>query len=124
MDQPAITLPQAYDHAVADCEVRKFAEAEQRCNQIVAANPDYFDAIYLLAVVQLRQEKYQAALINFDRALALRPGFSIVHCNRGNALHALNRHDEALACFDRAIELQPDMATAYSDRGAVSHAQD
>jgi len=97
MNQPAITLPQAYDRAIADYQAGKVTEAEQRCKQIVVANPDYFDAIYLLAVFQMGQEKCQAALINFDRVLALRPDFAIGHCNRSNAVHALNQHDKALA---------------------------
>jgi hypothetical protein len=51
MDQPAITLPQAFDRAVADYKAGKLVGAEQQCEQIVAAKPDYFDAIFLLAVV-------------------------------------------------------------------------
>ncbi len=76
MDRPASTLPQAFDRADADYKAGKLVEAEQQCEQIVAAKPDYFDAIYLLAVIQLQQGKSQAALVNFDRALALRPRFA------------------------------------------------
>jgi len=56
MNQPAISLPQAYDRAIADYQPGKVAEAAQRCKQIVVANPDYFDAIYPLAIIQLQQE--------------------------------------------------------------------
>jgi Tfp pilus assembly protein PilF len=119
MGQPAAAPAQAYERAVSDYQAGKFVEAEQRCEQIVAAQHDFFDALYLLAVVQSRLGKDDAALASYDCALALQPGHAMAHFNRGNILHKLERHEEAIASYDRAIVLRPDFAMAYSNRGNV-----
>ena len=119
MDQLASNLPEALNRAVSDYQAGKLVEAEQLCEQIVAAKSDFFDALYLLAIVQMRLGKNDAALANFDRALNLRPDSAQAHFNRGNVLPKLKRHDEAVASFDRAIDLRPDFAMAYSNRGNV-----
>jgi tetratricopeptide (TPR) repeat protein len=117
MDQPAFTLPQALNRAVSDYKAGKLAEAEQQCEQIVAANPDFYDALYVLAVVQLHLGKADAALAKFDRVLTLKPGHAMAHYNRGSALQDLKRYEEAVASYDRAIDLRPDYVAAYSNRG-------
>src|SRR5262249_30257536 len=53
---------------------------------------------------------------NYDKAIALKPGFAEAHNNRGNALMKLNRHEEAIGSYDKAIALNPDFAEAYNDR--------
>ena len=47
----------------------------------------------------------------------MRPDFAFGFNNRGNALHALGRHDEALDSFGRAIALNPDYSEAHNNRG-------
>jgi Tfp pilus assembly protein PilF len=119
MGQLAFNLAQALNRAVSDYKAGKLVEAEQLCEQIVAAKSDFLDAVYLLAVIQSRLGKNDAALASFDRAVAVRPDFALAHHNRGNALQKLKRYDEAVASFDRAIDLRPDFAMAYSNRGNV-----
>jgi hypothetical protein len=57
MDQLASNLPEALNRAVSDYQAGKLVEAEQLCEQIVAAKSDFFDALYLLAIVQMRLGK-------------------------------------------------------------------
>jgi tetratricopeptide (TPR) repeat protein len=116
MGQPAFPPAQALIRAFSDYKAGKLVEAEQLSEQIVAANPDFFDAVYLLTIVQARLGKNDAALVSFDRALALRPSYAKVHFNRGNALQALKRYEEALASYDRAVGLQPGYALAHFNR--------
>ena len=47
----------------------------------------------------------------------MKPDFAFGFNNRGNALHALGRHDEALDSFGRAIALEPDYSEAHNNRG-------
>jgi Tfp pilus assembly protein PilF len=119
MSQSALTLPEALNRAVSDYKAGKLVEAEQRCEQIVAAKPDFSDALYVLAVVQLRQGKNDAALASFDRTLALQPSYAMAHFNRGNVLQTLKRYEEAVASYDRAINFRPNFAIAHSNRGNV-----
>ncbi|MGH6725326.1 MAG: tetratricopeptide repeat protein [Pseudolabrys sp.] len=119
MQQAALNLPPALDRVIAEYKAEKFAAAERLCEEIVADQPDFFEALYVLAIVQARQEKTEFALANFDRALALRPDYAVGHFNRGNTLQRIKRHEEALASYERAIELQPDFAMAHSNRGNI-----
>ncbi len=119
MDQSTLTLPQALERAISEYTAERFAEAEHICEQIVAAEPDFFGALYVLAIAQSRLAKNQAALTSFDRALALQPDHAIAHFNRGNTCQQLKLFEEALACYERAIEIRPDFVFALSNRGNV-----
>ncbi len=119
MASPAIKQPPALDDAVAAYRTGRFSEAEEICQQIVAARRDFFDALYVLAVVESALGKYNAALKHYDLALALQPQHAEALSNRGNTLKALNRFEEALDSYDRALVVQPNYASALTNRGAV-----
>jgi tetratricopeptide (TPR) repeat protein len=57
------------------------------------------------------------ALEEFEKALAVDPGFYEAYNNRGGALHKMGRPDKAIEDFDRAIVLNPQYAEAYYNRG-------
>jgi tetratricopeptide (TPR) repeat protein len=83
----------------------------------MSAKNDFFDALYLLAVVQSSLGKYDLALANYDRALAVRADSPEALYNRGLTLQELKRPDEALASYDRALAVRPDYAEALYNRG-------
>jgi Tfp pilus assembly protein PilF len=83
MTNITLTLPQALERAVSACAAGHLAEAEQLCQRITAADPDFFYARHLLAVVQSRLGKNDLALTSYNRALALEPDFAEAHNNRG-----------------------------------------
>jgi TolB-like protein/DNA-binding winged helix-turn-helix (wHTH) protein/tetratricopeptide (TPR) repeat protein len=74
---------------------------------------------------------YQAALAEFDRALAVDPGFALGYAKRaitivavvslGTDNPAVQRHlmQEALSAANRAVALSPMLGAAHSARGAV-----
>jgi tetratricopeptide (TPR) repeat protein len=64
-------------------------------------------------------ERFDEALANYDKALAIKPDYASALSNRGNALMALKRLDEALANYDRALAIRPDHADALNSRGVV-----
>ena len=112
---------QALNRAFLAYNAGNFIEAEQLCQEIIITNHDLFDALYLLAVVQSKLGKNDAALATFDRALYVRPGIAEAHFDRGNVLKDLRRYDEALASYDRALALRPDFARAHTNRGSILH---
>jgi tetratricopeptide (TPR) repeat protein len=119
MASPAIDLPQVLNRAVAAYRAGQLTEAEDLFRQIISVDCNFFDALYVMAVVQAGLRKNVEALANYDRALALQPRHAEALSNRGNTLKALKRFDEALDSFDRALAAQPDYPTALSNRGAV-----
>ena len=53
---------------------------------------------------------------DYDKAIAIDPGFCVPYCNRAHSLLDANRDEEALAGYDRAIALEPKFAEAYLGR--------
>ena len=98
-----VELMQTLDRAVSSYNAGNLVEAENLCQQIIAEQSDYFDAVHFLAVIQSKLGKKNEALASYDRALAMRPANAEVLYNRGNILYELRRFTEALASYDRAL---------------------
>lgn len=82
-------------------------------------NPRQPDALYFLGIALHEMNRHSEALVSYDRAIALMPGFFQAHNNRGLVLEVIGRHAEALDSYDRAIALNPMHANAHSNRGNV-----
>ena len=117
MVKPSFATMPAFDQAASAFGTGKFVEAERICQKIIAAEPEAFDAVYLLAECYLNMGKYDEALAGFDRAIELRPNSALALNDRGVILRKLGRYEEAVATYDRAIALQPDYALAFNNRG-------
>lgn len=63
--------------------------------------------------------QYEAALIDANKALDVKPVLPVAYVNRGNAFAYLNRFSEALADLDKAIGLEPNHADWYRDRSTT-----
>ncbi len=118
---PSQALSQAFSVAVFAYNARKFVEAEQICQHIIAAKSDHFDALNLLAAAQSNLGKKDMALASYDRALVVRPDCVEALSDRGNTLHEVMRFPEALASYDRALAVRPDCVEVLSNRGATLH---
>jgi len=57
------------------------------------------------------------AIVEFQRAVELKPESADIHRNLGTALYDKGRFDEAIAAHRQAIHLKPDYAEAYSNLG-------
>jgi protein O-GlcNAc transferase len=111
----------AFKHATGLYRAGKLDQAEVLCEAIARARADHFDALHLLAIVQSRLGRAQAALASYDRALAERPDDAEALYNRGITLTHLRRFEEALASYDRAIACRPDFVAALVNRGIALH---
>jgi predicted O-linked N-acetylglucosamine transferase (SPINDLY family) len=63
--------------------------------------------------------RLEAALADYDQAIALDPKYSKALCNRGAVLERLARLDEAFTSYQQAITLDPDDFLAYYNQGSV-----
>jgi tetratricopeptide (TPR) repeat protein len=107
------------DRAVALHRSGKPADAETICLELLKQKPDHFDAIHLLAVLQVQMGRPCEAVTSYSRAIALRPGDAVALNNCGAALSQLKRFDEALASYDRALAIRPKYGEALSNRGTA-----
>ncbi|MEI9804783.1 MAG: tetratricopeptide repeat protein, partial [Pseudolabrys sp.] len=95
----------------------QLADAEKLYGEVLAAQPDSFDALHLCGVLRHQRGEHAQALALIARALKSNARSAAAHSNYGNVLSMLNRHDEALASFDRAVALTPDYPEALNSRG-------
>src|SRR4029077_13709725 len=94
--------------AAAAYEAGGFDEAERICIAVLDRDPDEFDAMRLLGLLQHRAGRRTAALASYDRALALRPDHAETLNNRGNVLTDLKHLAEqfAEAHYNRGLLLK------------------
>ena len=113
----SVTLPEALRRAVTAYNDGKFSEAGRLCHAIIAAKPDLFDALRLLAVVQTKLGRLKDALTSYDHALALRPDHAPTLFRRGATVYELRRFEDALASYEKALIVRPDCHEALVNRG-------
>lgn len=101
---------------LAYMHLQQYADAEAcfRKNLVLIA-PTYFN----LGLCQYRQEKYEEARDNFQRAVDLSPGDAEYRDMLANAYLELGRPDEAKAELERAIADDPTHCRAHYDLGVV-----
>ena len=67
-----------------------------------------------------RQQKYDKAIADYNRALVLEPNYQWAYVNRGNAYRRQQEYDKAIADYNRALTLEPHKWT-YINRGILYH---
>lgn len=107
-------------------ERREYAAALADFREALAGHPEFADVRQLAGVCLSFLGQPEAALEEFDRALALNDGYIEAHLNRALTLNELGRFDEARAAFEQAWqaehnELGP-FSSAVSARLANAHA--
>lgn len=93
------------------------AQAEKLYRQVLAVAPQEFNALHLLGVVFLQQNRLTEALDFLKRAVGQNPGAGPAQFNLGLALSANNQPAEALAAFDMVVKADPRAAEAWEARG-------
>lgn len=78
------------------------------------------DRAYLTrGTVYWTQGRYDDAIKDYDRSIALAPRSVKAYIGRGNAHADRHRYDKALNDYDQAISLNPRAADAYNGRGTA-----
>jgi predicted O-linked N-acetylglucosamine transferase (SPINDLY family) len=118
-----VTPEQAMQIAIAHHQAGRLADAEGIYRQVLALQPDRFDALHLLGVVAFQAGRNDAAVEMIGRAITLSPNVAEAHYNLGNALMAQGKFQQAGAAFARAIEMNPQYAEAINNLGNSLDAQ-
>ncbi len=118
----AIRLDSLYSEAylyrgLARIELELFEAAIDDFRQLIHLEHDLaYQAIYFSGVALLALDRYQEALIRFNEAARLDPGFSSFF-HRGKAFFYLERYDEALQDFNVSDRLNPGYPEVHYYRG-------
>jgi protein O-mannosyl-transferase len=77
-------------------------------------DPDhYFDLGNLL----VEQQKWDAALVYFEKAVELQPDYAGALINAGNCYYMLQDYEHAIATFKKVLEIRPDSKIANQNLG-------
>jgi len=99
-------------------EAHAYHEAERAYTQAIRMGYRPLRQAYLArATARARQQAYQAALDDYNKAIALDPYYAKAYANRGNTFAALGMHRRAIQDFDKAIRLGLNDARIYCLRG-------
>jgi tetratricopeptide (TPR) repeat protein len=118
-----LTIQQAFDLALQHHQAGRLPEAEQLYRQILARQPEHFNAMYHLGVIAHQAGHNDMAVGLIRGSIARNPNLPGAHYNLGNALQAMGQLEEAIAAFRLAIALWPDIPEAHNNLGNVLQAR-
>ncbi len=115
--QPAAQarLAQAY----AAHQAGRLDEARAGYEAVLAENPDQFDAVHMLGVLELQAGRPASAAEHLAHAAQLAPEDPGSRNNLGEALRRMGRLEEAAASFRDAVARWPQYAAGYYNLGTV-----
>jgi tetratricopeptide (TPR) repeat protein len=94
-----------------------FATAEGYWTQILDQYPNNAAVWSNRGNSRVSQNKLDAALADYNKAVELAPDVTDPYLNRGAALEGLGRWEDAIADYNRVLEMDPKDAMAYNNRG-------
>ena len=83
------------------------AEHDVRALEVDSRNASALDS---LALLRLRQQRYEEALSLYEALIEMGEANAQVHANMGATLYSLDRPEEALRSLDRALSMDPTLA--------------
>jgi tetratricopeptide (TPR) repeat protein len=102
---------------------RVFSNAETLWKDTLAKNPSAWPAHHNLAVVLVRQERYEEAVPHYQEALRIHPDFAEAHSNLGYELVRQGRIEEAVRHCREALRIKPSFEEAHNNLGIALASQ-
>jgi tetratricopeptide (TPR) repeat protein len=96
-----------------------YADLETLWRATIAKNPISWLAHNNLGYILRQKGQVDEAIVQYQKALEIDPGYANAHYNFGNALFQKGRMDEAMEHYQKALEIQPQYAEAHNNLGNV-----
>ena len=80
--------------------------------------------IFNRGVAYYKKGDYARAIVDYTKAIQLKPDYAIAYNNRGVAYHLKEEYEAAIADYTKAIDLNPNYAIAYNNRGRAYGVKD
>jgi predicted O-linked N-acetylglucosamine transferase (SPINDLY family) len=87
--------------------------------QVLSIDPNHFEALNLLGVIEAKNKNTQAAISLLEKAIAVQPNNAVSYYNYGLLLKDVGQLAEADRSYSKAISLNPNFAEAYFNNGNV-----
>lgn len=109
-------LKEKFTQAMTELVQNNHLKSIALLSDVLAEEPEHKLALTARGSAFLRQGNLDNALVDFDRAVTVYPGYARAYHLRGIARIEKGNDDGALADLDRAIELNPEYGAAYYSR--------
>ncbi|HEY0429825.1 MAG TPA: tetratricopeptide repeat protein, partial [Pyrinomonadaceae bacterium] len=83
----------------------RLEEAEKYCLASMAENPNFVDSYNTLGVIDVKTQKFDAAVANFKKSLELNPNDAVAYTNLAASLAMLGKTEEAEQNINKAADL-------------------
>jgi tetratricopeptide (TPR) repeat protein len=93
--------------------------SESLWTHTLACTSDNLVAHLDLGEALVEQGRVDDAIVHFQQALQIRPGYAEAYFDLGNALLQQGRLDEAMVYFQQALQIRPDYADAHFNLGVA-----
>ena len=100
-------------------ELGDYVEAIKYLNQAAELDKKDPEIFYLIGVCESQSQNNEAAIRNYDIALALDPTYAEVYFEKGYSLFVMGKLEEAIEQYDQSIKLKADNAVAFVNRGSL-----
>lgn len=115
-------LAKYHDYLLKNCKsVKSLLASDNKILTKSNSNNKKAQEFYANGQDFLAQEKYDLALVEFNKAVKKDPDFAFAWDNMGIAYRRMNRFKEAIECYDKSLKLDPNgrvplmnKAVAYS----------
>ncbi len=85
--------------------------------KVIELNPDSEMAVYNLAIMFQKLQRFEEAIAAFRQALTLKPDYDVAYYNIGSSYLNLKMYREAIEAFKNYVALVPDNADAWLQIG-------
>jgi len=88
-------------------------------NMVISSSPNNSQAYNISGLIYFKENKYEKALVEFNKGLELAPNSPDIFNNRGITYYAMEKYDESLLDFNEVILINGNNAKAFYNRGLV-----
>jgi len=88
-------------------------------NDVVSKSPNKARGYNNRGSLLYLEKKYEQAIKDIDKAIALKPMYADAYYNRGVYFNNENKYEQAINDFNKAIALKPNYVDAYNNRGTT-----
>lgn len=112
-------LLEEHGNALTLIKQQQFDPALRTFDRILIRHPEYVPGWQDRAALLDKLGCHFDAVINWDKAIALRPKEGGLYCNRGASFLGLNEFHLAIGDFDKGLEYLPNRAELHGNKGTA-----
>jgi len=105
--------------AIQNFKRNNFVEAKILLLKVLDIEPQNFDALNIIGVINGIESNHIEAINFFKKAQKIRPDNNFINFNLAKAFSKVGNDLEAIKYYEIAIRLKPDYAEAYNNKGNI-----